>query len=87
MYNSLPGFSVHGTFLARILEWVAVLFSRGSSQPRDRTPISCFSCVADTSLPSHQGSPPLPYSGIKIIVVIIILVLIMMIIVFPDTLK
>ena len=31
MYNSLPGSSVHGIFLARILEWVAVLFSRGSS--------------------------------------------------------
>ena len=32
---SLPGFSVHGIFQARILEWVAIPFSRGSSQPRD----------------------------------------------------
>ena len=31
----LPGSSVHGILLARILEWVAILFSRGSSQPRD----------------------------------------------------
>ena len=31
---------VHGIFQARILEWVAVTFSRGSSQPRDRTQVS-----------------------------------------------
>ena len=30
---SLPGFSVHGIFQAKILEWVAISFSRGSSQP------------------------------------------------------
>ena len=33
----LPGSSVHGIFQARVLEWVAISFSRGSSQPRDRT--------------------------------------------------
>ena len=32
---SLPGSSVHGIFQARILEWVVISFSRGSSQPRD----------------------------------------------------
>ena len=32
---SLMGSSVHGIFQARILEWVAILSSRGSSQPRD----------------------------------------------------
>ena len=32
---SLPGSSVHGILPARILEWVAIPFSRGSSQPRD----------------------------------------------------
>ena len=32
---SLPGSSVHGILQARILEWVAIPFSRGSSQPRD----------------------------------------------------
>jgi len=31
----LPGFSVHGILQARILEWVTISFSRGSSQPRD----------------------------------------------------
>ena len=36
----MPGSSVHGVFQARILEWVAISFSRGSSQPRDQTQIS-----------------------------------------------
>ena len=39
---SLPGSSVHGILQARILEWVAISFSRGSSQPRDQTRISCI---------------------------------------------
>ena len=39
---SLPGFSVHGILQARILEWVAISFSRGSSQPRNRTRVSCI---------------------------------------------
>ena len=38
-----PGFSVHGISQARILQWVAVSFSRGSSWPRDQTPVSCVS--------------------------------------------
>ena len=36
---SLPGSSVHGILQAGMLEWVAILFSRGSSQPRDQTQI------------------------------------------------
>ena len=36
---SLPG-SIHGIFQARILEWVAITFSRGSSRPRDRIRVS-----------------------------------------------
>ena len=45
---SLPGPSVHGILQERILEWVAISFSRGSSRPRDRT----------------QGSNPgLPHCG------------------------
>ena len=35
-----PGSSVHRIFQARILEWVAISFSRGSSQPRDQSHIS-----------------------------------------------
>ena len=38
---SLPGSSVHGILQARILEWVAMPSSRGSSRPRDRTQVSC----------------------------------------------
>ena len=37
---SLPGSSVHGIFQARILKWVAIAFSRGSSRPRYRTQVS-----------------------------------------------
>ena len=39
--SSPPGSSVHGVFQPRILEWVAISFSRGSYQPRDRTLIAC----------------------------------------------
>ena len=39
---SLPGSSVHGILQARILESVAILFSKGSSQPRDWTQVSCI---------------------------------------------
>ena len=41
---SLPGSSVHGILQARTLEWVAVPFSRGSSQPGDRPQVSCTAC-------------------------------------------
>ena len=37
---SLPGSSVHGILQVRILEWVAMPFSRRSYQPRDRTQVS-----------------------------------------------
>ena len=42
---NLPASSVHGIFQARILEWVALPISRGSSQPKDRTQVSCSSCI------------------------------------------
>ena len=42
MDYSLPGSSVRGLFQARVLEWVAISFSRGSSQPRDWTWVSCI---------------------------------------------
>ena len=41
MDYSLPGSSVHGILQARILEWVAISYSRGSSRPRDQTWVSC----------------------------------------------
>ena len=45
-----PGFSVHGILQARIWEWVAIPFSRRSSQPRDRTQVSR---IAGRFLPSE----------------------------------
>ena len=38
---SPPGSSIHGILQARVLEWVAISFSRGSSRPRDQTQVSC----------------------------------------------
>ena len=52
---SLPGFSVHGIFQVRVPEWVAITFSRGSSQPRDRTRVPALQ--ADT-LPSEPPGKP-----------------------------
>ena len=43
---SPPGSLVHGILQARILEWVAIPSSRRLSQSRDRTPVSCVSCIA-----------------------------------------
>ena len=50
MDYSLPGSSVHGILQARILEWVAIPFSRGSCQPRDQTQVSH---IAGGLLPSE----------------------------------
>ena len=51
-----PGSSLHGISQARILQWVAISFPRGSFWPRD---LGCVSCIRqEDSLPlSHQGSP------------------------------
>ena len=40
MDYSISGSSVHGIFQARVLEWIAIAFSRGSSWPRNRTRVS-----------------------------------------------
>ena len=48
-------FSTHGIFQARLLEWVAISFSRGSSRPRDGTCISCLACGFFTAEP--PGKP------------------------------
>ena len=60
MDGNLPGSSVHGISQARILEWVAISYSRGSSWPRDLTWVSCVSCIGRgvLYLPLHHlGSP------------------------------
>ena len=54
---SLPGSSVHGILQARILEWIAISFSMGSSWPRDRTEVSGTeprsSALQEDTLPSE----------------------------------
>ena len=56
---ALPGPSVHGILQARILEWIAMPFPRGSSQPRDWTHVSYISCIGKQVLYHlcHLGSP------------------------------
>ena len=58
-----PDSSVHGILPARILEWVAVPFSRGSSQPRDRTCVSYVTCIAGRSLPLMPSGKTRAYTG------------------------
>ena len=41
MDYSPPGSSVHGILQERVLEWVAIALSRGSSRPMDQTQVSC----------------------------------------------
>ena len=41
MDYSPPGFSGHGILQARVLQWVAIPFSKGSSRPKDYTQVSC----------------------------------------------
>ena len=59
MHCSLPGSPVHGILQARILEWIAFPFSRGSSQPRNRTQVSR---MADSLWTEPPGKPK--YTGV-----------------------
>ena len=69
---SLSGSSIHGIFQARLLEWIAISFSRGSSQPRDQTQVShivgrcftvwatktiCQNYISDCHLPAWKPVP------------------------------
>ena len=45
---SPPGFPVHGIFQERVLEWGAISSSRGSSQPRDWTCLSCLASISNS---------------------------------------
>ena len=61
MDGSIPDSSVYGVLQARILEWLAISFSRGSSQIKDQTRVSSIG-----TLPlSHQGSQSLWYLPLK----------------------
>ena len=58
---SFPGFSVRGILQARILEWVAIPFFRGSSQPRDWTLVSCLAGrFFITEPPGNTKTPRVP---------------------------
>ena len=60
MDRSPPDSSVHGISQARILEWVSISSSRESSKPKDRTHVSCISCIGRQVLYvllSHLGKP------------------------------
>ena len=69
---SPPGSSVYGILQARIPEWVAISSSRGSSQLRDQTHISCVSCIGrwvlhhwDTSLVAQMWFTVTPRKILK----------------------
>ena len=59
---SLPGSSVQGTLQRRMLEGVAMAFSRGSSGPRHQTQVSC---IAGRLLSEPQGIPYLWYLSVQ----------------------
>ena len=68
MNCSPPGSSVHGILQARIVEYVAIPFSRGSSQPGDQTQVSCIAgrvfTIWDTL--AHVIWPPSPLHDFKV---------------------
>ena len=63
MGYSPPVSSVHGISQARMLEWVAISYSRGTSQPRDQTHVSCISWIGRQILyhcSPWEDTPPTP---------------------------
>ena len=61
MDYSLAGSSVHGILQARILESVAIAFSRGSSQPSNQTWVSCIAGIFFTIQATKEASLWLPH--------------------------
>ena len=57
-----PGSSVHGILQARIVEWVAISYTWGSSQPRDQSHVSCI-CSIDRQILYHWCHPGSPRKG------------------------
>ena len=66
MDYSLPGSSVHGIFEVRILEWVAISYTRDSPQPRDQTHVSRVSCITGAFFTT--APPGKPYMHIYLTV-------------------
>ena len=48
-------YTVHGILQARLLEWVAISFSKGSSQPKDQTQVSRIAGVFFTSWATREA--------------------------------
>ena len=65
MDRSPPGSSVHGIPQARVLEWVAIPFSRGSSQPRDWILVSCTAGNSLLFEPPMSSPAFISYQGVK----------------------
>ena len=65
MDYSPPGSSLHGILQARIMEWVAIFFSRGSSRPRGQ---SCVFCIGRQSFSTTEppGKPHATYEWAKL---------------------
>ena len=55
---NLTGSSINGIFQARTLEWVAISYSRASSQPRDPTQVSSVSCIAGRFFTTEPPGKP-----------------------------
>ena len=65
---SLPGSPVHGILHARILEWVVMPSSRGSSQPRDQTLVSYSSCIVGKFfLAETPGKPAIDICSVQLL--------------------
>ena len=65
---SLPDSSVHGILHTRILEWVAMPSSRGSSQPRDRTLVSYSFCtVGEFFTAETPGKPGIDICSVQLL--------------------
>ena len=54
-YTDPMDYTVHGILQTRTLEWVAFPFSRGSSQPRDQTQVSCIAARFFTSWATREA--------------------------------
>ena len=65
MEGSLPGSSVHGIFQARILEWVAISFSRRFSQPR--ASVYCIILCFFNIFPSFESHSVLAQAGLLLL--------------------
>ena len=64
--HNLPSSSIHGIVPTRILEWVVISSSRGPSQPRDQTLISCISCTASGFFTGESPGKPFLVRRLKL---------------------